>query len=230
MEPIVTLIVEDDPRVGRILQEVVGATPGFRVLGRAETLAEAGLMLTAGRPELLLVDLSLPDGSGLEWIEEQRRAGLDAGIIMITAADDVATVQRALNTGVFDYIIKPLRLARIQQSLAELCAFHARLRQPASLDQGTLDQMLGRSRPGGEPQRSTPKGIDALTLRQVLQLFEQAPEQGFSADAVAQQLSMSRTTARRYLEYLESEERLQIRLHYGSRGRPERIYHKTGQG
>ncbi|PSJ46487.1 response regulator [Zobellella endophytica] len=226
MEPIVTLIVEDDPRVGRILQEVVGTTPGFRVLGRAETLAEAGLMLTAGMPELLLVDLSLPDGSGLDWLEEQRRAGLNAGIIMITAADDVATVQRALNTGVFDYIIKPLRLARIQQSLADLRAFHTRLRQPSSLDQGTLDQMLGKHRPGGEPQRSTPKGIDALTLRQVEQLFESAPDEGFSADAVAQRLSMSRTTARRYLEYLESEDRLRISLHYGSRGRPERIYRR----
>ncbi len=66
--------------------------------------------------------------------------------------------------------------------------------------------------------RVTPKGIDSITLRQVLDLLAGEPENVFSTDTVALRLSLSRTTARRYLEYLESEDRVDVDLNYGQRG------------
>jgi len=218
MKPIFTLIIEDDERIGAILAELISSTPGYSLLGRAGSLAEADLMLRATEPQLLIVDISLPDGSGLEWVNQLRHHNREVFVVMVTASCDVETIQQALNLGVQDYIIKPLRLFRIQQSLDEILTLHRRL-----CERGLLEQSEGRVQP--REVRDTPKGIDAITLRQVLELLAGEPDNAFSTDTVALRLSLSRTTARRYLEFLESEDKLDVDLNYGQRGRPERRYH-----
>ncbi|SIQ59959.1 Response regulator of citrate/malate metabolism [Aeromonas sp. RU39B] len=222
MSSITTLIIEDDPRIGSILGELIATTPDFELLGRADTLAGAESLLADEEPQLLLVDVSLPDGSGLEWVASLRARSIESQVIMVTAASDVESIQRALNLGVQDYIIKPLRLSRIQQSLAEVAALHRRLAETRHLDQGDLDRLLGKGR--SRDGRDTPKGIDLITLRQVHDLLAGEREVTFSTDTVALRLELSRTTARRYLEYLESEDKLEVELNYGQRGRPERRY------
>ncbi|MGL5813870.1 MAG: response regulator [Aeromonas sp.] len=224
MKPIFTLIIEDDERIGAILGELVGSTAGYSLLGRAESLAQADLMLRATEPQLLIVDISLPDGSGLEWVNRLRNHNREVFVVMVTASCDVETIQQALNLGVQDYIIKPLRLFRIQQSLDEILTLHRRLCERGLLEQSDLDRLMGKRVPPRE-MRDTPKGIDAITLRQVLELLAGEPDTSFSTDAVALRLSLSRTTARRYLEFLESEDKLDVDLNYGQRGRPERRYH-----
>ncbi|WP_421188883.1 response regulator [Aeromonas sanarellii] len=225
MKPIFTLIIEDDERIGAMLAELIASIPGYALPGRAGSLAEADHMLPATEPQLLLVDISLPDGSGLEWVSRLRSHNREVFVIMVTASCDVETIQQALNLGVQDYIIKPLRLSRIQQSLDEVLVLHRRLCERGSLAQSDLDRLLGKGR--GQPRevRETPKGIDAITLRQVLELLAGEPDTTFSTDTVALRLSLSRTTARRYLEFLESEDKLDVELNYGQRGRPERRYH-----
>ena len=99
MEPIFTLVIEDDERIGSILAELVSSTPGFSLLGRAESLTQADLMMRAAQPQLLLVDISLPDGSGLEWVNRLRSHNREAYVIMVTASCDVETIQQALNQG-----------------------------------------------------------------------------------------------------------------------------------
>ena len=116
MKPIFTLVIEDDERIGAILAELISSTPGYSLLGRAESLAQADLMMRATEPQLLVVDISLPDGSGLEWVNRLRSHNREVFVVMVTASCDVETIQQALNLGVQDYIIKPLRLFRIQQS------------------------------------------------------------------------------------------------------------------
>ncbi|MGY3876087.1 response regulator [Aeromonas enteropelogenes] len=224
MDPIITLVIEDDDRIGAILSELVAATPGFSLLGRAGTLAQADEMMAGVVPQLLLVDISLPDGSGLEWVNRLRSHNREAYVIMVTASREVETIQQALNLGVHDYIIKPLRLFRIQQSLDEILQLHRKLCERGRLEQEDLDKLLGKGRPQAREMRITPKGIDSITLRQVLELLAGEPDSVFSTDTVALRLSLSRTTARRYLEYLESEDRVDVELNYGQRGRPERRY------
>lgn len=224
MDPIITLVIEDDDRIGAILSELVAATPGFSLLGRAGTLAQADEMMAGVVPQLLLVDISLPDGSGLEWVNRLRSHNREAYVIMVTASREVETIQQALNLGVHDYIIKPLRLFRIQQSLDEVLQLHRKLCERGRLEQEDLDKLLGKGRPQAREMRITPKGIDSITLRQVLELLAGEPNSVFSTDTVALRLSLSRTTARRYLEYLESEDKVDVELNYGQRGRPERRY------
>lgn len=200
MKPIFTLVIEDDERIGAILAELVSSTPGYSLLGRAESLAQADLMMRATEPQLLVVDISLPDGSGLEWVNRLRSHNREVFVVMVTASCDVETIQQALNLGVQDYVIKPLRLFRIQQSLEEILVLHRRLCEPGELAQSDLDRLMGKARNQGREARETPKGIDAITLRQVLDLLAGEPDNTFSTDTVALRLSLSRTTARRYLQ------------------------------
>ncbi|MFQ2673611.1 response regulator [Aeromonas caviae] len=225
MKPIFTLIIEDDERIGAMLGELVSSMAGFSLMGRAGTLAEADRLMAGSEPRLLMVDISLPDGSGLEWVSRLRSHNREVMVMMVTASCDVETIQQALNLGVQDYVIKPLRLFRIQQSLEEILVLHRRLCEPGELAQSDLDRLMGKARNQGREARETPKGIDAITLRQVLDLLAGEPDNTFSTDTVALRLSLSRTTARRYLEFLESEDRLDVELNYGQRGRPERRYH-----
>ena len=225
MKPIFTLIIEDDERIGAMLGELVSSTAGFSLMGRAGTLAEADRLMAGSEPRLLMVDISLPDGSGLEWVNQLRHHNREVFVVMVTASCDVETIQQALNLGVQDYIIKPLRLFRIQQSLDEILTLHRRLCERGLLEQSDLDRLMGKGRIQPREVRETPKGIDAITLRQVLELLAGEPDTTFSTDTVALRLSLSRTTARRYLEFLESEDKLDVELNYGQRGRPERRYH-----
>jgi len=74
-----------------------------------------------------------------------------------------------------------------------------------------------------------PKGIDALTLSKVRTLFDTTDAASFNAEEVGRQIGVSRSTARRYLEYLVSEGVLTADLIYGVVGRPERRYFRGEQ-
>lgn len=98
----------------------------------------------ATEPQLLVVDISLPDGSGLEWVNRLRSHNREVFVVMVTASCDVETIQQALNLGVQDYIIKPLRLFRIQQSLDEILTLHRRLCERGLLEQSDSDRRWAR--------------------------------------------------------------------------------------
>lgn len=225
MKPIFTLVIEDDERIGAILAELISSTPGYSLLGRAESLAQADLMLRATEPQLLVVDISLPDGSGLEWVNRLRSHNREVFVVMVTASCDVETIQQALNLGVQGQdLVQALLDAKQPQRLDDVI-LHRRLCERGLLEQSDLDRLMGKGRIQPREVRDTPKGIDAITLRQVLELLAGEPDTAFSTDTVALRLSLSRTTARRYLEFLESEDKLDVDLNYGQRGRPERRYH-----
>jgi response regulator of citrate/malate metabolism len=208
------LIVEDDPLVARVNRQMVQAEPGFEVVGVAQTLQEAHLLFTELAPDLLLVDVHLPDGSGLDLIPSLKRP-FEA--IMITAANDLPSVQQALHGGVLDYLIKPFQKARLQEALRRYQTRVALSAQP-SLNQTRLDKLLGH-----KSELRLPKGIDGATLAQIRELMEQTPGL-LSAEEVGERVGVSRVTAWRYLEYLQEVGVVRLEQEYGGVGRPIKRY------
>ena len=101
------LVVDDDFMVAEIHRRFVEQVDGFRAVGVARTGAEA---LTAARelkPDLILLDVYLPDMTGLNVLQQLRSHGDRVGVIMITAARELDTVSAALDGGAADYLIKP---------------------------------------------------------------------------------------------------------------------------
>ncbi len=222
-ELIRVLIVEDDPRISELHRRFTERIDGFEVVGIANTLADAEEMTEVLAPDLVLLDLFFPEGNGLDLLRRLRAGAISIDVILITAAREMSALKEALRGGVFDYIVKPVFLPRFQEALNKYRDYLVSTRAGGTLDQKEVDRLLRphSNRPG--EAGPTPKGIDPLTLRKVRQAFVSSSST-FSAEEVAEQVGVSRSTARRYLEYLVGEGFLVAELIYGVVGRPERRY------
>lgn len=219
------LIVEDDPKIAEIHRHFTEKVAHFSVCGIAENLEDADKMSALLEPDLILLDFYFPDGLGTDILWKVRSRHQETDIILITAAKELEPLQEAMRGGVFDYILKPVMFPRFRQALERFYAHRAQLNDSSTaLDQQAVDQLLHpyRSDNPGEPEH--PKGIDPLTLKKISDLFQQPHPEGFSAEEVGVQIGASRTTARRYLEYLSANGHLKAELVYGAVGRPERKY------
>ncbi len=227
MTEIRVLVVEDDPRNADLHRRFAAKVPGFSVVGMASDYAEAVEQAEVLEPDLILLDLYLPQGNGLELLQQLRADGSQVDVILITAAREADTLQNALRGGVFDYIIKPVVFARFEESLQKYAAFRLRLTGETALEQADVDHLLhGRAAGPSTPQGDVPKGIDPLTLEKIQAVFPKDQPAALSAEAVGTQLGVSRSTARRYLEYLVSAGFLEADVQYGTVGRPERKYQR----
>ncbi|HWJ08987.1 MAG TPA: response regulator [Nocardioides sp.] len=226
------LVVDDDFMVARIHGRFVEQTDGFEVVGTARTGAEA-LELTASlRPDLLLLDVHLPDLSGLEVLEQLRGRGRDVAVVMVTAERGAAAVRSARHGGALQYLVKPFeyddladRLRRVAVTLASLSGTGPSGTggaQPADeVDQATIDRAFGTGRPVDVPV-VLPKGLSPETAELVLDAARATGE--ISASEAADAVGLSRVTARRYLEHFVDTGAAEVRLQYGGTGRPERRY------
>lgn len=219
------MIIEDDLAIAQLHHNYLQQLNGFEVIAIATTSAEAQLQLTLLEPDLVLLDVYLPDGSGLDILNQIRGSNRHCDVILITAARDVETLQTAMRGGVVDYLLKPVMFVRLEAALNKYRAQREQLGHvSADLNQGLVDKML-QSGSAQEKASHLPKGIDGVTLDKIRALFQQ--EESYTADEAGEKMGASRTTARRYLEYLIAAGELQADLSYGTVGRPERCYKKV---
>lgn len=233
MPPISIVIAEDDKKIAEIQRRFIERIDGFEVLGIAHSTVDAKDMIEVLEPNLLLLDIHFPEGNGLQLLRQIRNSKSATDVILITAAKDVTSLTEALHSGVFDYILKPLVFDRLQSALHNYRDHCQKLQKlealpQTGLDQSTVDQLLPR---GTQPTNTTnntglPKGIDALTLEKIRSIFSKS-NSGHTAEQMGELVGSSRTTARRYLEYLVSNSELSANVSYGSVGRPERLYIKV---
>ncbi len=214
------LIVDDDFMVAKVHSGFVRQTPGFAVLGVAHTGAQALDEVKRLKPDLVLLDIHLPDISGLDLLHQLREALPELDVLVITAAREVDTVRRALRGGIVHYLMKPFsaddlseRLQHYQRAYSSLAA------SKTTAEQDDVNRVFGLNR----RERPLPKGCSAETLRMVERLLKES-DRDLSATEAADVLGTSRVSARRYLEYLSEEGMVTVQLRYGGVGRPERRY------
>ena len=217
------ILIEDDPLVARINREMTEAEDGFQVIAQAGTMRE-GLALTRSlEPDLLMVDVYLPDGDGLRLVHTLRAEERSFEAIMITAANDVGSVQQALHDGVLDYLIKPFERSRLRQAL-EHYRERLRVRGGQSFTQARLDSLLGHS-----VAAHLPKGVDAATLERVREALLEGG-QALSAEEIGARVGLNRVTAWRYLEHLMQVGFCALVVAYGGVGRPTKRYRAKRPG
>lgn len=227
--PYRVLIVEDDFRIAQIHQQLVEQHPRFSVVQSCRGGVDA-LDWLAAHPQavdLVFLDVYLPDVEGLSLLWELRRHHRQLDIVMLTAAKEVDTVEEALRAGVFDFLIKPIQVERLQNTLERFLSRRLMSAQQREFSQEQLDQALsGPTSQAPIARRVLPKGVDALSLQTMVQALERA-HRPLSASELAEQTGTSRSTARRYLEYLVGSGVAVVAQSYGEVGRPQRLYQKA---
>jgi response regulator of citrate/malate metabolism len=220
-----TLVVDDDFMVAGVHSDYVERVDGFTVVGKAHNGTEAIELVAKCRPQLVLLDLYLPDIGGLDVARRLREPGQPpVDIIVITAARDVATVRGAFQAGALHYLVKPFSFPTFREKLETYRALARSLDTLREADQQDIDRLYGTLR--GASSAAPPKGLSSATLELVENAIRAAPAP-LSADDVSQATGISRVTARRYLEHLAWRGRVELTLRYGTTGRPVHLYQQS---
>jgi response regulator of citrate/malate metabolism len=235
--PIRVLVVEDEPLTAEAHAAYVGRVPGYEVAGIARTGAEAVRLLRDARGadgsivgiDLILLDVNLPDTTGIELCRSLRAAGIEIDVIAVTAVRDAAVVRSAVSLGIVQYLIKPFTFAAFAEKLGAYRDYRARVGSAVVTDQQEVDASFAalRTSSGGD----LPKGLTRETLDRVRSAVRDAPAgAGVSAAELATRLDLSRVTARRYLEHLADTGAVERANRYGTPGRPEVEYRPRRHG
>ncbi|MGE5617730.1 MAG: response regulator [Sphingomonadaceae bacterium] len=221
MRALRVLVVEDDPVVGDINREFAERVEGFQVVGVARSAAAAVEAVQRQKPDLVLLDIYMPDGDGVRLLKEVRRLESDVDVIPVTAARSSTVVRELLRNGAVGYIVKPFKYERFAAALQAYRRWRAFLEGESTLSQAEVDRL--RRVLVAPQQDELPKGLDHLTLKAITELLERHREY-LTAEEVAEKVGASRVTARRYLEYLAEVGQAEVKLSYGAVGRPVRRY------
>lgn len=218
-------LLEDDFRIAAIHADYIKAVQPDAQVQQFLTgalLKEALLHKTP--PHVLLMDLYIPDVTGYELVAYVRTHFPNIRIIMVTAATERAHVEALYTYGVFDYIVKPFDEARLQKSFQQFHLMQAAFHKKTYFSQQDLDTLFYRKNHSTTTEKALPKGIDTFTLEQVIHIFKEQKYTKLTATQLSEVIGTSRSTARRYLEYLVEMNILETKLLYGTVGRPERNY------
>ena len=221
-----TLIVDDDPTAVSIHREYVDRLPEFTAVATTTSGTEAVQLADTLRPDLVLLDMYLPDLPGLEVLRALRASGRPPiDVIAITSAKNVDVLRGAMTLGVVHYIVKPFGFRAFRERLENYAAARSRLAVAQAPGQREVDRIFALLRSGSDDM--LPKGISAATLKGVIDILRSAEERMTAGDLAAR-AGFSESVARRYLKFLSDSGNVEYHPRYGSAGRPEHLYSWTG--
>lgn len=224
METVKVAIAEDDFRVADVHEKFLEKITGIEVVGKALNAEQTLELLNTRKVDLLLLDVYMPDQLGIDIIPTIRQNYEDVDVIMITAATDKIFLEKAMRNGVQNYLIKPITMDRFTNTIEKYIKNRKLLQNKEEVNQYVVDKLFKNSEENKiENEQMLPTGIDGKTLYNILEVLK-SNQEGLSAEEIGEKMGASRTTARRYLEYLISVDECRSEVEYGAVGRPERKY------
>lgn len=223
MKKLSVLIAEEDPMLRSMYLDYTRKVPGFDIIGMVDSGEDLFISLKREAPDLVLMDLFLEGFDALEGLRYTRCAYSRTDIILMSCGKPPRVVSDALRMGAFEYLIKPFTFDRFYQALMVFRGYQLALRSRREpWNQEDLDQLIAARR-RALVRHEEPKGFQQKLLVAVEELVQGAccP---VTAVQVGSILSVSRTTARRYLEYLVESGRLRLLYDYQKVGRPVKRY------
>lgn len=227
--PIRVLVVDDDYRVAGIHAAYVDRTEGFEIVGQAQTASEARALAASQSPDLILMDIYLPDGNGLDVVRKLLKQPRSPDVIVISAARDLDAIRKAMQVGALHYLVKPFAHQALTERLNAYRKLHMYLKELGEApEQAEVDTLFELLRSPDSISKPRTKGHSAPTLELVRDTVRACADD-ISATEVSEQVGISRPTAQRCLAYLERHDVVTLNLRYGATGRPEHRYRMAGR-
>jgi len=216
------IIVEDDPMVAQINQHYLQAFDSIKVEGIFNNGKDALEYALSNKVDLIIVDLTMPVMGGTKLVEELRKAGVNSDIIVVTAANDVMSISEMLKYGIIDYLVKPFNNARFNQAIQKYLNKKNLLSEKNRFRQEDIDALLNMHL---MPDNMARKGIQPATLEKIVSYLRNSDKTSHTCESLSSELSLSRVTIRRYLNYLVEINYLTNSIDYSTGGRPSIVYH-----
>ena len=218
-----TLVVDDDFRVAHVHAAGVDRIDGFVCVGQAHSAAQAREAIAELRPDLLILDIYLPDEDGISLFRSLLANDDTPDCVFVTAARDLASVQAAMKLGAAYYLVKPFGFDQFREKLLAYRRWREGSGQSlrGQADQAQIDALYRlRHQTLSAAARTAPLHP---TMAKVLAAVRAAAGP-VTAAGVAETLKLSRPTAQRYLTDLQERGLVRMDLEYGVPGRPTHRY------
>ena len=216
------LIVEDDPMVAMINEEYIRRNKKFTLVGKCGDGMSALSFLEKNDIDLIILDVYMPKMNGFETLREIRNRQITTDVIMVTAANDIDSLEEALHLGVVDYLVKPFTFDRFQMALEKYIAKINALKDIEKLNQSNIDSIIVNSRKN--TQDLFPKGIQEKTMQCIMDYLRENSGVWFTGDQIAGEIGLTGVTVRRYMNYLSESGRVIGEMNYETGGRPCMLY------
>ena len=175
MKPLHGLIVEDDPMVEFIHRNYLEKIGRFQEIYSADAVTDAEYLLQNKQVDLVLLDVHLKNGNGLDLLKEIRNSQQAIEVILITAANETQTIQHGLHLGVLDYLVKPFTYERFRQSI-ELFLKRQEALEQDSLAQETIDQIMVAKKSPESSLTELDKGLSPDTMDRIKAAIQTFPD------------------------------------------------------
>jgi DNA-binding NarL/FixJ family response regulator len=191
--PIRVFLVDDHEIVRRGIADLLDAEPDIEVVGEAGTAAQARARIAATRPDVAVLDVRLPDGSGIDVCRDIRSSQPSVRCLILTAYDDDDALRAAVIAGASGYVLKDIRGSRLIESV-RLASAGKNLIDPA-IAQRMVSQLKSTEAP--DPL------LDGLSLRerQILALIAD----GLTNRQIGDHLALAEKTVKNYVSSLLSK-------------------------
>ena len=216
------LIVEDDPMVAMINEQYIKRNKNFVIIGKCNDGASALDFLGNNDADLLILDVYMPKMDGFETLRRIRNKQITVDAIMVTAANDIESLEEALHLGIVDYLVKPFTFERFQMALEKYIAQDNALKDIDTLNQTSIDHIIENSRKKSEDL--LPKGIQEKTLQLIMEHLKKHKGVWSTGDEIAEKIGLTGVTVRRYMNYLAESGRVIGEMNYETGGRPCMLY------
>jgi response regulator of citrate/malate metabolism len=226
------LIVEDDPMVREINERFLKKVYGFTLIDSVNSIEKAKEIILSVNPDLILLDVFFPQGKGTDLLKWIRLKNLKCDVILITADRNTETVEEAFRYGAIDYLVKPFVFNRFKEALLQFKVRKDSFKNIDNMDQEVIDKYTIKENKHVieyDDDVGDIKGFNQHTYEKILSGISDMKEVAFTSEEIAKKIGVSRITARRYLDYLEKEQKLVVEMEYGNVGRPKNKYRVKGE-
>ena len=218
------LIVENDPMVRKINEEYIERMTDIEVINSVSTIEEAKIFLKKNNPDIILLDLLFPEEDGLDLLKWILLKDIIIDIILITAENKAQTVEKTFRLGVTDYLIKPYSYERFNISIERYKKKRKIIKANLNLNQIEIDKLMINNKLSLVDKNIEDQEYGKNTYDKIMEYINHNSSISYTANEVAEQIGVSRITARRYLDLLEENGFVEVKLEYGKVGRPKNKY------